>query len=217
MGTVSAILRQGGSVGSASITVTWSATDDATAPENLVYEVEHRRLKGGSWTAWGSTQSVSGVTSMPQVALWRTHQYRVRAQDSLGNWSEWAESNTIRPLRRNERHFTTTGTWQSQSHPDAMRGRVLHSTTAGAEATLRFTGNGIALVMGGGPGFGIFNVCLDKGTAGEVCSEVDLSGFEPFGLKRFVHAYTGLASGLHTVTVTVVDGWIDLDGAIVSR
>jgi hypothetical protein len=210
MGQVSAYLRDDGHVGSATITVAWSATDDTSDSANLTYEVERRRLKGGTWGNWGGTQTVVGGESMYQIPLWRTQQFRVRAQDEAGNWSNWAVSNTIYPLRRDDRHFKFVGDWTREAVAGAMRGHYETGTAVGLDfpsATFKFKGNGIAVIV-----TNVSGALVDIGVDGNVRKLTP-----PDELRTFAIAFIDLGPGKHMLTVQVVSGTAAVDGAIITR
>jgi hypothetical protein len=210
-------LRDGGQVGSAAVTLSWSAADDVTPVQDLVFRTQVRRLAGGSWTRWGRTRTIYRLRSLPVLPLWRTFQYRVRARDANGNWGAWVESNTIRPIRRQERHFKLIGDWSVAGQAGAMKGKVARTTSAGASARLVFVGDGVALVGPTGPGLGTLEACVDPGTAAQECVTVDLASMSPTGQRRFVATFADLGHGRHVLRVTATSGQVDLDGAVLSR
>ena len=78
-------------------------------------------------------------------------------------------------------------------------------------ANLRFNANGIAVVMSSPSG--IFNFFLDAGLPSEQSKQITTFS----GQRKLVAAFTGLTRGPHTLTVMIVAGSTDLDGAIISR
>lgn len=80
-----------------SFVVTWGA---ATDPDGNLsgYEIQ-RAYNGGSWSSVSTASGTSVTTSVSRG--YKTVQYRVRAYDSNGEYSDWAYSNTasIRNLR----------------------------------------------------------------------------------------------------------------------
>ena len=73
----------------------------------------------------------------------------------------------------------------------------------------------VKLRRGEGPFWGTLKACIDPGTASQQCRTIDLSAL-PAGLKQLPVVFT-LPWGDHTVSVSVVSGSVDLDGAIFSR
>ncbi|HYI21144.1 MAG TPA: alpha-amylase family glycosyl hydrolase [Candidatus Limnocylindrales bacterium] len=215
---VAVVLLEGGQVNTAPVLLSWSAADDVSADASLVHQVQFRRLVDGSWGPWKDGGSVSGVEESARILpTWREFQYRVRSRDEAMNWSDWAESNTILSLRRQERHFTRSAGWTVVSMSGAMKGRVALSSTPGATAQLAFTGNGVAAVMPVSAGQGIVEICVDASTPSATCKTVNLATFTPSGKRRLVAAFTQLSSGSHVLRVTVVSGTVRLDGALFSK
>lgn len=215
VGNVNTILREGGHVGSVSVTVSWSASDDVTPTDSLVFQLQRRRFRMLGPTAWQDVATVTGLTSLYQVPLWHRYQYRVRAMDQAGHWSDYAEAYPVTFTRRDERSFTRDASWTITLVAGSMRGNVARSSTPGGTASLTFTGNGVALVATTGPGQGTLQACIDPGTASQSCRMIDLSSM-PAGLKQLSVVFT-LPWATHTLRVTVVAGNVDLDGAIFSR
>jgi hypothetical protein len=149
-----------------------------------------------------------------ELPKWRKFQYRVRSRDEAGNWSAWAESNSILAIRRQERSFRRHGAWHIEPTAGAMKGKTAVSSTAGSWASLSFGGNGVALVMPTGPGLGTVRACVDAGTSAETCKTVDLAAFAPADTRVLVATFTLLPPGNHTLVVTVVSGTVKLDGAL---
>ncbi len=215
---VAVTLRQGGRVSTAPVLVSWSASDDLTSDSALRNQVQIRRYAHGAWRGWKPGQTVTGQESLAWVLPnWREFQFRVRARDEAGNWSDWTVSNTILVVRRQERHFTVDSGWTSMAMTNAMKGHVAVSSTVGATASLSFVGNGVAAVMPAHAGYGVAQVCVDPGTGGEQCTTVNLATFAPSGDRRVVASFDDLADGAHALQVKVVSGQVRLDGALISR
>ncbi len=215
---VAAVLDRFGRVGSASIALFWDGNDDVTAPEDLVFQTQVRRMVGGSWSAWHGKRTYHGVGhSSPEIALWRTFQYRARARDEAGNWSDWVESNTVSAFRRRETQLHLTGSWSIVAQAGATRHKVARSSTPGDSAWLGFNGDGATFVMPVNSGQGSAEICIDPGTLDEDCFTVDIGALTPTGNKRFVDVQVGLTPGDHVLKLTVVSGTVDLDGAVFTR
>ncbi|MEP7378280.1 MAG: hypothetical protein ABI725_01820 [Chloroflexota bacterium] len=211
-------LKEGGRIHSVPITLSWSASDDVTADAALVHEIQIRRRVHGSWTDWYDVATVTGRESSTRViATWITYQYRVRTQDEALNWSDWAQSTTVRAPIFQESDFTLSGDWHRMFSSRAMGKHFVRSSTAGATANLTFVGNGVAAVMPAGAGLGAAEICVDPATPDEDCATVDLSAFAPTGARRLVKAFNGLDWGTHVLRVTVVSGLVRLDGAATTR
>lgn len=81
-------LRYPNPIVTSSSTVSWTAAQSNTDyPVNL-YELSYSTNGGGSWTVAGTTESTSLSVPLPAGATFIL--YRVRAQDSNGQWSGYA-------------------------------------------------------------------------------------------------------------------------------
>ncbi len=136
-----------GTPSSVGVLVSWPA---ATDPSSAIagYEVE-RRSNGGPWSG---TTSVAGTTRsvlLGGLDLTVTHRFRIRARDSVGNWSPWAESidYAFRTVGDRSSSLTYSGTWKRAAVASATNQVRTTSTRAGASVRTTFTGRGIALVM----------------------------------------------------------------------
>lgn len=110
----------------------------------------------------------------------------------------------------------SVSTWSEVSQGSASGGSYVVSDSAGASASLHFTGTGASLVTLRGPGMGMARLLVD----GVAVDTVDLYGpGTVFGVQKTV---SGLSDGPHVLTVEVlgahrpsasgssvaVDGWI---------
>jgi hypothetical protein len=214
---VNVTLPEGGQLGSSSIQVSWSASDDETSANDLVFHIQRRVVTPYGSGNWNNGAIVTDDSIVYRVALWKRFQYRVRARDLAGNWGEWTESYPATFLaRRAEKHFTRDANWLKVNVPGAANGKIIRSSVPGAVAEFAFTGNGVTLVTPAGAGLGEVQVCLDPGTASETCKMVNLASFTPSGQRRYVASFAA-AWGSHVLRMTVVSGTVDLDGAVFSR
>jgi glycosidase len=219
---VTVVLRTGGqaSPNGAPTLVEWLAEDDVTAAEGLVHEVQRRQsLPNGRWSAWTSVGTLTGVESVErdESPLGRSVQYRVRTTDEAGNTGDWATSNPISLTLSEETAFTHAAGWQRVRLGGSLGNHVLRSATAGATATLAFTGDGLGVIMPTGAGKGTVELCVDRGTDHEVCEEVNLATFTPAGQRNVVATFIGLTDGDHVLEVRVISGVVEIDAALVSR
>jgi CSLREA domain-containing protein len=208
-------LEEGGHIGSVSTRVSWFASDNTTPSTQLLYQVQRRTYISGAWGSWQTVATTTGTPAIDEAPLWARQEHRVRARDAAGNWSPWSVSWPISFVRRDEDQFTRSAGWQLISAPNAMQGGVARSTTPGATATLAFRGQNVAVVAPTGPGRGKLIACLDPGGPQEMCRSMYLSG--PASTKKLVVAFAGTFWGDHVLTVKVVFGVVDLDGAIFSK
>lgn len=107
-----------------------------------------------------------------------------------------------------------TGNWVHLTDPRGTDGTASESATAGAEATLSFTGTGVRWVSFGNRNNGIARVFIDGALVGEVDTYA-LTEQQQF----VVFTATGLTRGVHTLTIEVTgtrnlastDTWVIID------
>ncbi|MFN8630470.1 MAG: S8 family serine peptidase [Chloroflexota bacterium] len=106
--------------------------------------------------AWGGVASLAGSThsSARTFSIGRSYAMRLRARDAAGNWSPWVKSRVLGSVLVQDKSssIARTGTWHRTTSKYASGGTLLYSRQAGATATLRFSGKGVAIVAPRGPG-----------------------------------------------------------------
>ncbi len=71
--------------------VRWAATDACS--DSLLFDVQYRVGPAGTWTNWlVSTPSYSSTFDPATPAYGQRYDFRVRARDEAGNWSDWSSS-----------------------------------------------------------------------------------------------------------------------------
>jgi hypothetical protein len=162
------------------------------------YELQ-KRTNG---SAWSNVTLLSPTANSPTLYLVgdSTYQFRVRAQDNLGYWSNWVEGPTFKVLKpyqeNNPAVSYPSGTWTTSISSAASGGYLKGSTTCFATAKFSFTGSEVAWVATKGPAYGKVQVRVD----GVAYTVVDLySGTtqarSPVIQKRWS------SSGTHTIEV----------------
>jgi hypothetical protein len=205
------------STGTNSVTLrtSWAAATDPS--DSIVrYEVE-RNANGG---AWGWTRATSGsvrATSFSGLAFGTTYRFRVRAQDSDGDWSPWAISGVaVTPALVSDRSTLVTyrGTWFRYSSTYSTNGGITSSTQAGAIARYRFTGRTIAVVAPTNTSRGKATIYID----GAYKATIDLRTSSTI-YRRVVYVGNWSASGTHTIELRVAGTsgrpTVSLDGFVV--
>ena len=202
-----------GTVTSASVPVKviWSGSD----PSGIARYRLQEQVDGGSWHKVSLASSISRSVTI-RVRPGHDYRFRVRAVDRAGNVSTWTNGATVHVRRMSERTtaLSTNGPWKRISGSDLMGGHALRSRTAGAEATLRFTGYGVAWFATRAPSRGRAKVYLD----GILVKTVDLHRSSR-AARRMVFRYAWPTSGSHTLTVRVLGTArhpaVDIDGFVV--
>jgi hypothetical protein len=200
-----------------SMQISWPVATDASSAI-AGYELEHR-VNGGAWTETQAFPATTLTVTVPALDLTATHGFRVRAQDTVGNWGDWAELATdaaFRPVSDRSASVTYSGTWLRASVASATNGVRTTSRQAGATSQFTFTGRGIALVMPRSSLRGKVTVYLD----GVLTATVD-TWASTAEARRVVFQQTWASAGTHTIKIRVSGTpdrpTVSLDGLIVLR
>jgi hypothetical protein len=141
---------------------------------------------------------------------------RVRTHDEHGHWSVWEISDVLRAAALRAGAFSYSGNWQ-RVRQDPFSVFVRRSQQSGAKTTLRFNGTAIGAVLATGDGQGIVRACVDLGTSLRECRDIDLDGRARDYRQRVVVAFNDLAPGPHRLSLKVLEGPVDIVGAVVLR
>jgi subtilisin family serine protease len=205
------------STGAISVTLrtSWSA---ATDPSDRIvrYEVE-RSANGGAYGWTRATSASVRTTSFSGLAFGTNYRFRVRAQDSDGDWSPWATSAVaVTPALVSDRSTLVTyrGRWLRYASTYATNGGITSSSEAGATARYRFTGRTIAVVAPTGPTKGRAAIYID----GVYKATIDLRTSSTIH-RRVVWVGYWSALGTHTIVLRVAGTSgrpiVSLDGFVV--
>jgi len=161
-------LVSGSTLGTSSVPVKliWSAGDRGGSGISRI-ELQ-QSTNGGAYTNV-SLPSATATSITPYLAPGSTYRFRVRAQDSAGNWSDWAygESFAVNAYQETSTAVTyPSGTWTSAALSGAYGGQVKYATACTAHARFTFTGANIALVTTKGPNKGKAYMGVDGVTVG---------------------------------------------------
>jgi len=203
------------STGSLATLVTWSAGKEATQGR-AKYELQSRQQSKGKWGKYRPYATVSGRTGLNKNVKPGTYQLRLRAMPAGGKAGSWIEGApfTLRLAQESDSTIDYTGPWDKVSLKDATGGSVRRSLGPGSSFTVTAAGDSIGLVMTSGKGQGIIEACLDAGAATPGgCRTIDL-GPGKRSARKVVTIFRGLEAGDHTVTVTVNQGPVELDGVV---
>ncbi len=128
--------------------VPWTGTDATSGIAR--YEL-YQQTDSGAWTKVSSTLTSPTISK----ALLTEHAYafRVRAVDRAGNIGPWATGPTVRLSRYSETNpkITYAGSWTTVQSSVFWGGQAKKASTAGAKASITFTGRSIAWVARNGP------------------------------------------------------------------
>ena len=199
------------------VRIAWPA---ATDPSSTIgaYEVE-TSVDGG---VWGSTVSTAGtIRQITKTVRFggSSYRYRVRAQDSAGNWSPWAEA--VAPTRiyvvdDRSSSIKYRGTWSRKSYAYAANRTLTRSKVPGSRATMTFTGRGIAVVAPRTTYRGKMDLYID----GVFVKTLNMR-VKPWGSRWVMFARGWGATGTHTIRLRVRSGstypLVELDAFLVYR
>jgi hypothetical protein len=187
------------------------ATDPSTAISGYALQVS---VDGGPWTAAGSFRGLA-TGAIRTVTFGHTYQYRVRALDVAGNWSDWATGRAAQVglVQDNNTSVTYRYGWTRFQTSTASGGTTTFSTTTGAYARLRVTSRQIAILAPVGPNRGRAHLYID----GRIVTSIDL--YAPSGAsRRVVWAGKVRASATRSVQIRVAGTpghpRVELDGIL---
>ena len=188
-----------------------AATDPSTAV--AAYELE-RSVDGGDWaTATTTTASVRSLASPQSVG--HAYRYRVRAQDAVGNWGDWAGGPSVTGVLVQDRSSATayTGTWTRAWSKYASDRTTTWTSAAGARAKTTFSGRCVAVVAPTNVGRGTAAVYVD----GVYRSKISFRSTTNQG-RVVLYSTTFGSLGTHTIELRATgDGRIDLDAFVILR
>jgi subtilisin family serine protease len=199
LGPVSVLLRE-----------TWSASDAGTGVAS--FEAQESRDRG-PWTAVPLANPAALSRTLSGRLGGRIGE-RIRATDRVGNTGAWAQSAGIGiGVYQETAAITYSGSWGRWAVAPAWGGAVRYAKTAGASATIRFTGRGIGWVSTMSPYRGRANVYVD----GVFIRTIDLRA----GASRYKQVVFAreLAYGTHSLRIVVAGTsgrpQVDLDGFVI--
>ncbi len=176
-----------------SVRATWPA---ATDPSDTItsYEIQ-RSIDSGAWGGTISTTATTRTATYADVRLKSTIRLRVRARDSSGDWSAWAESSSYTTVIVSDRSASVSysGSWGRGSVTSAVGGTLTSTRFAGSSARHRFTGRAIGIVAPTGTTRGKARVYID----GAYKATIDLGTTAT--PRRVVYAASWATSGTHTI------------------
>jgi subtilisin family serine protease len=192
--------------------VSWpAATDQTTGIAG--YELQ-TSVDGGAWVATTAT-SAAVRTALGSQDLGHAYRYRVRARDTVGNWSNWANGPSVTGVLVQDRSTAVTysGTWKRTWIRWASGGSMAYATAAGARGRTTFSGRGVAIVAPTSSTRGSAAVYVD----GAYRATISLRSATTHG-RVLVYSTTFAALGTHTIELRVAgNGRVDLDTFVILR
>jgi subtilisin family serine protease len=199
-----------------SLRVSWPAATDPSDPI-VGYQVQHS-TNGGTWRTV-STAATTRSTTYSSLAAGSSHRFRVRALDTDGYWSPWAENPSpylISSVGDRSSSLGYAGTWRKTTSSAAIGQTLTSSTSRGATMTYRFTGRAAAIVAPTSPTRGKATVYVD----GVYKATIDLRTSTSRS-RRVVYAISYATAGTHTIQLRVLGTsgrpTVSLDAVVILR
>ena len=209
--------------GTLGVEETWSASDTYSPSSALVYTVEQRAgttpATLGSFAAIPTLTDVQGTTSaiVPIAPGGPYHQLRVRGENQLGVAAEGPPGNpfALDVIDDTDAGIVYSTAWALTIDSAAYGGKLHTVSSAGATATMTFSGRSLALIAPLGPAYGSIRICIDTTVSVAGCTTTTLHSTTAVE-RNIVYVSGPLAAGSHTVQVTDPAGSpIALDGFVV--
>ena len=191
--------------------VSWPAATDQSGITG--YELQSS-VDAGDWQPASATAG-SVLSLAASQTLGHAYQYRIRARDGVGTWSDWVEGPACTAVLVEDRSsaVTYTGSWTRAPYALASGGSTRYATAAGARAATTFSGRGVAIVGPVGTSRGSARVYVDHVNRGTISfrSSVNRSRIVMFST-------TFAAVGTHTIElIPTGSGRVDLDTFVILR
>ena len=151
----------------APVRVVWPAAVDPSSTI-VQYELQHSM----DWGPWGPSRLVNppALSNIRLVEVGHSHRFRLRAQDAVGNWSEWV---TGVPLRLGAIDDQSTvmrysAGWTDEESEAAWLGKISRTSTPDATVTVLTAARTLALAAEVGPTGGWIQITINGIDAGRV-------------------------------------------------
>ncbi len=191
--------------------VTWPTATDQSGIAG--YELQ-TSINGGPWTTTAATSAMVR-SKLGSQSLGLAYRYRVRARDTVGNWSDWADGPSVTGVLIQDRSSATsyTGTWHRAWYTYASDRTTMYATAAGARARTTFSGRGVAIVAPTSTTRGSAAVYVD----GVYRTTVSFRSATNQG-RVVMYSTTFATLGTHTIELRLSgNGRVDLDAFVILR
>jgi hypothetical protein len=182
--------------GRITLRVPWSGSDATSGIARYQFA---QRTDAGAWTIVATALTSPRIDRSLPVG--HTYQFRVRAIDKAGNIGAWASGPSINLARFSESstRISYIGSWRTVRDSAFWGGAARTSSTAGAKASITFTGRSIAWIARKGPNRGKAIIYVN----GVQVASVDLYA-ATYQNQRVAWAATWSSSIARKVTIRVV-------------
>ncbi|HJP89403.1 MAG TPA: hypothetical protein VJ850_10250 [Candidatus Limnocylindrales bacterium] len=200
--TPKAVLRTGIPLETTSTTqrllmrISWTGTD----ADSGIASYDVQRSYDGA--AYATIASATTATSLDwTMTPGHTYKFRVRARDKAGNVGAWTTAYSWHAYLRQNSYSSiaySTG-WTTATSATASGGSVKTSSTAGATATLTFSGRAVGLVTTLGPTHGAVQVWVDGVLSATIDTYADTAASKQVVFSKGWSSYAS-----HTIKLVVV-------------
>jgi hypothetical protein len=181
----------------APLRISWSATDVPSGVASYQVQVS---IAGGAFKAVyaGTATSITKFYPFKQTLV-----FRVRAKDTVGNWSGWVTSGTrkIVSYQNTSTKVAYAGTWRQVSSIMSSGKGYAYTTQKGARVRLTFSGRSVLYVAPKTPSSGKVKVYVD----GVLVGRFDLYRSST-RLGQIISRASWSAKGTHTIRVVADSG-----------
>jgi Calcineurin-like phosphoesterase len=141
------------------IKLAWSATDSGSGVDK--YQLQ--RSTNGDTYADEPLSKATTTSKTVSLAPGNAYQFRMRATDRAGSWSEWAYGPefVVEAHQETSGAIIYSGTWTQQAESSPYGGWLKYAGVKGYKAQLSFTGRNVAWVAPKGAGRGKAEVWVD--------------------------------------------------------
>ena len=191
--------------------VTWPTATDQSGIAG--YELQ-TSVNGGPFTTTAAT-TATVRSKLGNQSIGLAYRYRVRARDTVGNWSAWADGPSVTGVLVQDRSSATsyTGTWHRAWYTYASDRTTMYATAAGARARTTFSGRGVAIVAPTSSTRGSAAVYVD----GVYRTTVSFRTATNHG-RVVMYSTTFATLGTHTIELRLSgNGRVDLDAFVILR
>jgi hypothetical protein len=176
--------------------ITWTGSDSGSGIAS--YDVQ-RSYDGGAYAtiASGITATSLDWTMKPG----HTYRFRVRARDKAGNVGAWTSAYSWGASLRQNSYSSVAygGSWTTSSDVQASGGSLRYSSSAGATASLTFSGRAVGLVTTLRPTTGAVQVWIDGSLSATIDTYADTTVYRQVVFNKGWSSY-----GTHTIKLVVV-------------
>jgi hypothetical protein len=177
------------------VRIYWSGSDADSGVAS--YDVQ-RSYDGAAYTTIAS--AITSPSLNVTMNIGHTYKFRVRARDAAGNVSAWTTAYSWGTSLRQNTYSSIVygGSWSTVSSASSSGGSYRAASTAGAKASLTFSGRAVGLVGMLRPDGGAVQVWIDGALAATIDTRSDSVAYRQVLFNRTWTSY-----GSHTIKLVV--------------